>query len=354
MKKKLIIGIATAVLALIILLVSTYFFMLTAVNKKDTTNISFVVNRGESKKVIINNLKTANLIRNKSVAYMYGFFTKYSFKAGTFSLNRSMSLKDIFVKLDSGKSIEQAGINITLKEGKRYNDYIELISSKTNIPIEDFKTLESDKEYLKELINKYWFLTDDILNDSIYHPLEGYLFPDTYNFNAKLSAKEILSIVLDNTANKLKDYKDEMNSNKLTIHQIMTLASIVELEGGKSNDLAGIASVFINRINSGMSLGSDVTTYYAANKNFDEDLNDLELKACNAYNTRSACLKGLPVGPISNSGIKAIKAAIHPDDTDYLFFVSDKNGKLYFTKSNAEHEKQVAKLKKEGNWYIYE
>lgn len=353
--KKLIISLVAVFLAFIILLISLYFYLLTPVNKNDKTNITFVVNNGESRKIIITNLKKANLIRNKEVGYIYSQLHKdLIIKAGTFSLKRNMNVQDIFALLASGKNKEREGINITFKEGEKYEDYISNVSQKLKINENEFAKLMADQTYLNNLIEKYWFLTNDILNEEIYYPLEGYLFPDTYNFAISASATDVIKTILDNTEIKLNKYKKQIESNDLTIHEIMTLASIVELEGNDNSDRAGIASVFINRINANMPLGSDVTTYYAAQKTFQEDLTTVELNECNAYNTRSTCFIGLPVGPVSNPGLKAIKAAIYPEKTDYLFFVSDKNGKIYFNKTNKEHEEQVKKLKDNENWYIYE
>ncbi len=353
--KKIIIAIVCCILAIIIFLVSLYFYFLTPVNKNDHKNISFVVKQGQSEKIIINNLKKENLIKNKESAYIFNLLNPdYTFKVGTFTLQKSMSLKEIFNTLDSGKTKEQEGINITFKEGKRYIDYVKLACETFSLKEEDFANLMQDEDYLQSLIDKYWFLTEDILNKDLYYPLEGYLFPDTYNFLKDVKAQDIIEDMLDNMELKLKDYQKEIQKSDFKISEIMTLASIVELEGKDGSDRQGIAGVFLNRINLGMSLGSDVTTYYGANKTFKDDLSVEEISECNAYNTRSTCLKGLPAGPVSMPGIEAIKAAIEPEDNDYLFFVSDKSGKIYFSKTNAEHEKQVATLKQNDNWYVYE
>ena len=352
---KIIIGITVFILALVLFIVSLYFYLLTPVDKNNTKTIYFTVKKGDRTKEIIDNLKKANLIRNKEVAYVYSFFNKdLVFKVGTFSLKQSMGTRKILKTLDSGHTKEQDGVNITFEEGKRYTDYIEKINKTFGIDSNEFASLMNDDNYLQGLIDDYWFLTDDILNKEIYYPLEGYLFPDTYNFMADVKPQEIIKKILDNTDKKLSQYQNDFTKNEDSIHNLMTLASIVELEGKNGSDRAGIAGVFINRLNNNMSLGSDVTTYYGAKKTFKENLSVNELQECNAYNTRSSCLATLPVGPVSNPGIDAIEAALKPEKNDYLFFVSDKDGKIYFSKTGAEHEKQVASLKQSGNWYIYE
>ena len=136
---------------------------------------------------------------------------------------------------------------------------------------------------------------------------------------------------------------------------MITLASIIELEAGNSNDRSGVAGVFYNRLKSGWSLGSDVTTYYAIKVEVGErDLTTKELNTYNPYNTRGPNMEGkLPIAPIASVGRDSIEAAIEPNNTDYLFFVADKTGKLYFTKTNDEHNRIIKELKTEGLWFEY-
>ena len=102
-----------------------------------------------------------------------------------------------------------------------------------------------------------------------------------------------------------------------------------------------------------MKLGSDVTTYYAVNKDFSAYLTKSDLNSCNGYNTRGDCVKGLPVGPICNMSLSSIAASIEPNKNDYYYFVADKNKKTYFSKNYSEHEETIATLKSEGKWYEY-
>ena len=139
------------------------------------------------------------------------------------------------------------------------------------------------------------------------------------------------------------------------MHEILTLASIVETEGMNDEGRKNVASVFYNRLELGMSLGSDVTTYYSVKADMgDRDLYQYEIDAYNPYNTRGPNMEGkLPIGPISSIGMESIDAAINPNETDYLFFVADKKGKLYFTKTNSEHLQTISELQNNGEWYQY-
>ena len=153
--------------------------------------------------------------------------------------------------------------------------------------------------------------------------------------------------------NKLNAYEEDIKNSNMSVHELMTLASIVELEGARSDDRAGVAGVFYNRLATNTSLGSDVTTYYAVNKDFSVDLTKSDLNSCNGYNTRGSCVSGLPVGPIASPSIESLKATLEPEKNDYYYFVSDKNGKTYFSKTYSEFEKSIKDLRASGMWYEY-
>ena len=105
-----------------------------------------------------------------------------------------------------------------------------------------------DKDYLKSLIKKYWFIGEEILNDDIYYSLEGYLAPNTYSFRKNTSVKEIFNAMISEMDQNLSKYKNIINNSKYTPHELLTLASIVELEGSEGTDRKGIAGVFYNRL----------------------------------------------------------------------------------------------------------
>ena len=159
--------------------------------------------------------------------------------------------------------------------------------------------------------------------------------------------------MLDEMDKKLTKYKDKIDSSEYNIHEIMTLASIVELEGASSDDRAAVAGVFYNRLHDGWVLGSDVTTYYYLKiDDFKQSLNgNKNLYTCdNAYNTRCTSFVGLPVGPISNPGIDSIEATINYKKHNYYYFVADCNNKTYLNKDATGHYNTIQRLKNEGNW----
>ena len=276
-------------------------------------------------------------------------------QAGTYELNKNMSVEEIVKKFQAGDVVIKE-INVTFQEGKNMRDIAKIISENTNNSYEDVMKVFEDKEYAKGLIEEYWFLTDEILDNNIYYPLEGYLYPDTYTFESvDVSIDDIIKIMLDQTDKVLSEYQIEIKSKGYTVHQFLSLASVVENEGISTEDRKGIAKVFLNRIERGMALQSDVTTYYAFKVNMgDRDLTQSELNTANPYNTRGPNMEGkIPVGPISNVSESAIEATLNPSDTDAIFFVADKNGKIYFSNTNEEHEQIINELKSQGLWYTY-
>ena len=353
MKKKVKITIIIISIIAVLLIAASILYMILSmpVDKNSNKKIEVVVEQGMSTKQIAKLLEKKNVIRSSTFFLIYLKFNKCdSLKAGPYDFSKNMNVKQVKDKLCGGK-VKKDSIKVTFKEGKRLTSYISLISEKFNINEEEVKNTFNNKEYLKELINKYWFLTDEILNENIYYPLEGYLYPETYEFNKKSNTKEIITRLLDQTDKVLTPYKNQITTSGKSVHYYLTMASIAELEGLNEKDRKMIVGVFNNRINKGMNIGSDVTTYYGLQKPMTSDLTAQEFAQPNAYNTRASNMAGkLPVGPICSPSKSSIEAAINPTASDYLFFVADKNGKVYYTKTNSEHEQTIKEIKQAGNW----
>lgn len=323
------------------------------VDKNNTEITRFEVVKNDTFSNLGKKLYEAKLIKSELV---YKIFIKLNkpnqLKAGIYSLNKSMNLKGIVDILKGGSTYNPYIVNITIKEGNNIRKIARIIDEKTDNSYDDVLNKLKDNKYISSLISKYWFLTDDILNSKIYYPLEGYLFPETYQISSKNTVEEIFKILLDQTGIILSKYKDFINSSKYTVHQMITLASIIELEAGNANDRSGVAGVFYNRLNSKWTLGSDVTTYYALKiDDFSHSLTKKELATCsNGYNTRCPRLTGLPVGPISNPGEESLKAAFNPTIHKYYYFVADCNGKTYLNTTLSGHSAIRKKLEAENNW----
>lgn len=353
LKKKVKITIIVAsVIAVLLITMSIIYIVLSApVDKNSNRKVEVTIKQGMTTKQIVELLEKKDLIKSSSFFLLYLKLNSCnSIKAGTYDLSKSMSAEKVKNTICDGK-VKDTSVTITFKEGKRITNYIKVISEKFKIKEEEVKNTLSDKTYLNELINKYWFLTDEILNESIYYPLEGYLAPETYKFDKKSTVKEIIERLLNQTDKILTPYKEKITSSGKSVHYYLTMASIAELEGLNEKDRKMIVGVFNNRLSRNMNLGSDVTTYYGLQKPMDSDLTAQEFATSNAYNTRASNMAGkLPVGPICNVSKSSIEAAINPTDNEYLFFVADKNGKVYYTKTNKEHEQTIKEIKDAGNW----
>lgn len=338
------------IIIIILIMLGIYKYEISAVSKNTDSKI-ITIDDGDNYYTIASELKEKNLIRSETFYKVYIKFTKpETLIRGDYELNEAMSVPEI-VKVLSDENHRSSTLKITFREGLNITQMAKIVEEKTDIKEEDFINKLSDKEYLNELKQDYWFITNDIDNPEIYYPLEGYLYPDTYHFEkSELNIDDIVRKILDNTKTKLEPYKEEMQNNTYTPHQILTLASIIELEAVSDEDRALVSGVLYNRLKDNWSLGCDATTYYAAKKSMTERLTQNDLIACNGYNTRCTSMVGLPVGPIDNPSISSIKAAIHPKENDYYYFVADTNKEVYFTKTATEHDQIIAKLKDEGKW----
>ena len=353
-KKNLII-LAILIVVLIVALAGLfiwYNFNVKAVNSsKDGVRVEIPEGTGISG--ISNILKENNIIRSSLAFNIYCRINNIrNLQAGKYELLPSDNVAVIAEHIANG-DVAPVEVNITFIEGKNIDWYAKEIAKKTNNTEQDVYDLLNDEGYIDSLIEKYWFLEDVIKDENIYYPLEGYLLPDTYTFeNEDVSVKTIFNIILNYMDKFLTEKKDDF---KYTYHQTLTLASIAELEGKSLEDREEIIGVFFNRLDKKMSLGSDVTSYYAFKVNMAEsNLTKEQINTYNPYNTRGPEMSGkLPIGPICNPSKEAIEAALNPKETDALYFVADKNGKVYFTKTNDEHNAKIAELKKQGLWFTY-
>ena len=357
MKKKLLFIVMAIFLFFVIIGIGSVFYLKNGLGAVDSNNKEEVlVEVNTYGKALVDKLNDNGLIKNKYSCYIYlKLHGGFSPQAGIYSLNKSMSFKEIMKTISDSHNAVDDSISVVFVEGRRIPYFVSVVNKNFGYSEDEIYAVLSDKEYLKELIDKYWFLTDKILDDKLYYALEGYMYPDTYAFKKDASIKSIIEKLLDGMANKLAESRELIDKHQFDVHGILTLASIVELEGANSNDRNGVAGVFYNRLEKGMSLGSDVTTYYGAKVSMaDRDLYPSEIEAENGYNTRPASMAGkLPIGPICGPSIESIKAVLEPDKHTYLYFVADKNGKTYFNYDYQGHVDTVNRLKKEGLWYTY-
>lgn len=261
-----VISIIAAMLIIGLIFLGIYNNGLSPVSKKgEGKDIKLLVEKGDTVKGIAKLLKEKGAIKDENIFNLYTKITrKSSFKQGRYKFNTENDVKTIVEKLVKG-DVNKEEIKLQLLEGKTMTDLAEVVEKVTVNTKEQFLNKMKDKEYIKKLSEKYWFIDyDTVINKDIYYPLEGYLFPDTYIFdNKEVGIETIIDTMLKHTEKKLADYKNITDKKKLTIHEVLTLASIIELEAGTSKtkseektltDREIVAKIFMNRINKKMSL----------------------------------------------------------------------------------------------------
>lgn len=327
---------------LIILTCGSYKIGTSSVSK-DSFEIKITIPKESTYLSISNLLKENNLIRSESFYKIYiKIFKPNNLKAGIYTLNRNMNVKEIVDTLEGNVKSEE--ITITIPEGKHIEEVAEIISSKINMSKEDILLYWQNEEVLNSLIDKYWFLTDVIKKEGIRYSLEGYFFPDTYSILKESKIEDITYKMLDKMDEVLSKYKEEISNSNFNVHEILTLASIVEHEAILDSDRPMMAGVFINRLDKSMKLQSCATVGYAINEwKLSYDYSDLQTDS--PYNTYF--YEGLPIGPGNMPGELSIEAVLRPTKHDYYYFlanVNDKDSKkTYYSKTYSEHRQKCVK-----------
>ncbi len=238
---------------------------------------------------------------------------------------------------------ESLTVKVTFPEGYTVTEIAELLEKNKVCNASDFITLSNDIAFLKAL--GYSFIEG--ITDAGKRPfvLEGYIFPDTYEFYKQEGAEAALKRFLDNTRIKLKsEYYDKAKELGYTMDEILTIASIIQEEASEHKYMADVSSVLHNRLNDPYGkLECDVAIHYV-NKNIKDSpyiTYDIDT-AWEYYDIYEH--KGLPLSPITNSGTHAIEAALYPSDTDYYFFVTDKDWNYYFNETWEAHDAKCREL----------
>lgn len=348
MKKNVKIAIVITLAILVIFFASfgLYAFGLGSRDKSQDT-VSFIVREQTRTMDILQSLKDEGLIRSKTAAYVYSKLHGYnSLKAGRYTFEKNLGAKEILRRMQEGET--DSDIRITFIEGKRLADYVEQLAEAFSWEKNEVITKLADTSYLQTLIDTYWFLDESILNKDLYYPLEGYLFADTYFFTYDATLEDVVAKMLDNTGEKLETLRKEITSGKYSVHEILSIAATIELEAtDKEEDKKMIGELIYNRLNANMSLGMDATSYYGMRLQMGEVelTEETGLYDENPFNTRALSgMEGkLPAGPICSPSFASIDAAVHPAVGDY-YYVYAKDGVLYFTKTESEHDKIIQEL----------
>ncbi len=314
---------------------------------------------------ITKKLADAGLIDQPEVFKFFASFTGKAedISAGTFTLNAALDYNAMIKHMMPQSPSREIVEDLLIPEGYNCAQIFALLEDKGICTVAELEEYAANGE-----LDDYWFLEGVQRGDK--YCLEGYLFPDTYDFYTNDDPERVLEKMLDAfdyrfTAKMREDFatmqtrfadmlakngygQDYIASHTLTLHQVITMASIVQKEMATNAESYTISSVFYNRLANAAQhpyLGSDATTYYAIGDYFGEkkELSQEDIAFDSPYNTRNH--QGLPPGAICNPGVYAIYAALDPDDSSYYYFIYDRQlGEHRFTKTLAEHEKLAEEL----------
>ncbi len=307
-----------------------------AFGKDDHSKIVVEIPKGSGTDQIAGILKEQGVIQYKTAFRLYSKLRKNDgqYKYGEYELYADMDYDDIMAELKTDVSKEKT-IKVTIPEGYEAYRIAKLLAD---------KGLGKEEKYLELIKNPtfdYDFLKD--LPDTEMK-LEGYLFPDTYEFFPTDSEEKVLKKLLDNFNKKMTDaYKEKAKELDMTMNEVVTLASIIEREAGSDEERALVSGVFHNRLKSKNYpyLESCATVQYIL-KERKEILSTADTEIKSPYNTYKNA--GLPIGPIASPGQASIEAALYPEETEYNFFVwSPTENKHLFAKTYEEHLKNVKK-----------
>lgn len=341
----------TLVILIILIIAGGSFYINSALKSMGdySEKVIFEVRNNASIRTVLSDLKDSGLIGDDNLSYYYiRFFKDVDFKAGTYELDKTMDFNSIVDYISDSRNAIIDAVKITFTEGEWLKHYALKIEEYTNVSYDDIMNYWNDIEILRELIDKYPFLSDDILNSDIRYPLEGYLFPNTYEFYRETTPEEITTKLLDETLKIYNRHEDLFKKSEMSTHEIFTLASIVQYEAAKAEDMHDIAGVFYNRMAISMPLQSSVTICYAMDIDKDTDWRQCEYNPDydSPYNTYTHY--GLTPGPILNPGESAIVSVLEPSNHDYYYFMADVcgDGKVYYSKTYEEHLNYVNRFLK--------
>jgi peptidoglycan lytic transglycosylase G len=304
----------------------------TPIDESSTESISFTIKKGTPIKEIGKNLEEKGLISSSFNFYLYTKFNSLgeNLIAGRFLLSKSMNMKEI-VTIISDPS--QAEFIITIQEGLRIRDIDQKL-----VELE----LIEEGEFLEEIRNfdgwEYYDFLDQETLSMLDLPVEGYLYPDTYFLDpGDFQPHDLIYTAMDNFENKTAELLPEIK--KHSIHEIITMASIIENEVFGLEDRKIVSGILWKRLESGWKLDADATLLYITD---DRKIDAADLKIDSPYNSRK--FTGLPPGPISNPSLESIEAAMYPVATGNWFYLNTLDtGEVIYATSNEQHNANKAK-----------
>ena len=323
---------------LIISVISMYFSILKTPLKTANSRDSFIIYEGEGASNIAYRLDTIGIIGEPYIFRIASkvMFMDKSIKPGNYNLSKVNNIEELINYFSTGGEKEGGHKVITIPEGWSMNQIGDRLEYYELIDRYKFDSLCIDVNFIKSLG------FNEIDN------LEGYLFPETYFFPIKKNEQKIIRMMTEEFKRNLNDKGLNLKASNFSLHELITLASIIQAEAGDENEMSKISSVFNNRLKENWKLAADPTVkYIIADKN--RTLYPRDFKIDNPYNTY--IYRGLPPGPINNPGFLAIEAALNPDATQYFYFVLESvdSRRHIFSENEEDHLKARDKYLKSKN-----
>ena len=336
-----------------------YQYVLASLEPVDPTSKEYVtvqIPDGASVQEIGSTLEKAGLVKHGIVFGMYTKYKNYSdLKAGYYNLQKSMSTDDLIKELQKGGTAEAQEpvlASLTIPEGYTIDQIAQAVGQlqgnfKEPLTADAFLAKVQDDNFISQEVSKYSNLLESLptKESGARYRLEGFLFPATYSIKESTTIESLIDEMLAAMDKTLTPYYSTIKSKNLTVNELLTIASLVEKEGAKTDDRKLIAGVFYNRLNLGMPLQSNIAILYAEGKLGQKislaDDTEIDTTINSPYNVYTN--QGLMPGPVDSPSVDAIESSINQTKSDNLFFVADvTDGKVYFATNKADHDQNVA------------
>ena len=313
-------------------------------------------------------LEKSGLIKHGLLFTAYVKYKNYSdLKSGYYNLQKSMSTEDLIKALQKGGTPEPQEVvyaNLTIPEGFTLEQIAQTVAQlqgefKEPLTAEAFMAKVQDENFIAQEVAKYPKLLESLpaKDSGVRYRLEGYLFPATYTIKESTTIESLIDEMLATMDKNLSPHYATIKEKNLTVNELLTIASLVEKEGAKTEDRKLIAGVFYNRLNLGIPLQSNIAILYAEGKlgqkiSLADDV-AIDTAIDSPYNVYTNI--GLMPGPVDSPSLDAIESSINQTKSDNLFFVANvQDGKVYFAATKEEHDKNVeehinSKLKQSNN-----
>ena len=301
-------------------------------------------------------LEKAGLVKHGLIFSFYAKYKNYTdLKAGYYNLQKSMSTEDLLKELQKGGTDEPQEpvlATLTIPEGYTLDQIAQAVGQlqgdfKEPLTADAFLAKVQDDSFISQEVAKYPSLLESLpaKDSGARYRLEGYLFPATYSIKESTTVESLIDEMLAAMDKILAPHYSTIKSKNLTVNELLTIASLVEKEGAKTDDRKLIAGVFYNRLNLGMPLQSNIAILYAEGKLGQKislaDDTEIDTTINSPYNVYTN--QGLMPGPVDSPSADAIESSINQTKSDNLFFVADvTDGKVYFATNKADHDQNVA------------